>query len=516
MASFLYPFAFLAALAALSGWFYNRDDERRSAFLRKLFLGSLTAFGASWLFGQGDFSYKIIVLGRELLVLAIVPFALSLFRRTRWAYFLMLGVTLLAMKKMYFHHLQTAFPQAQPSEVPAGSGVPLDKEGELLIEIKENHQLAEIQAVLKKFDLTATPAFSPKDKDFTDLDDYYVVNVPPKFEHDLGKVKKALEANAAVEYLEENEIVTLAPMPAEPMRKLPGINQKFGINDPGLELMWGFEAMKVDDAYKALQGVTPKKKALIAILDTGVEGSHEDLNANFVSTQTKYDYDKAGHGTHCAGIAAAVSNNGRGVASFSQNNDFVRVTSIKVLSDGGMGSQKMIIDGILEAADAGADVLSMSLGGLSNDSRQRAYTKAVQYVTRKGGILVAAAGNSNRNAKDFCPANTPGVISVSAVDTLLGRASFSNFIKDLKMGVAAPGVKIYSTVPGSQYRTMNGTSMATPYVSGLVGLMKSLRPELTTQQAFDILNKTGAETKNTGETGKLIQPGAVVREMLKK
>ena len=159
-------------------------------------------------------------------------------------------------------------------------------------------------------------------------------------------------------------------------------------------------------------------------------------------------------------------------------------------------------------------MISLSLGGPSTDRRQKAYRKAVEYANGKGAIVVVAAGNSNRNAKDYGPANTPGVIAVSAVDTLLGRASFSNIVKDLDMGVAAPGVKIYSTFPGSEYRTFNGTSMACPYVSGLVGVMKSLKPNLTTKEALQALNSTGKNSKNSTETGKIIQPAAALKKLL--
>jgi thermitase len=88
----------------------------------------------------------------------------------------------------------------------------------------------------------------------------------------------------------------------------------------------------------------------------------------------------------------------------------------------------------------------------------------------------------------------------------LNRAVFSNYVTDIKMGVAAPGVGIYSTIPNNKYNTFNGTSMATPYVAGLLGLMKSINPNLTAQQAYDILNKTGKDTKATSQTGKLIVP----------
>ncbi len=508
MFSLLYPLSYIVSLAALIGWFFKRDQEQTAALFRKIFLVAIAVFGVSWLFSQGTFSYKFMVLGRELFILAIVPALVSIFKRTLWLYVVVLAIALGVLKLFYFTPLKNTFPQQL-----AGAEVTLYSSGELLIEILENHNIAEVQEVLDEFALLAVPAFSPHDQNATDLDDYFLVDVPTDKIHQLQKIKKVLSKSAAVEWIEENEEITIAPIEAQ--RPLPRINQKYGLNDPGLEYLWGFEEMKVNELYAALKDVSPKKKALIAILDTGIDGNHEDLRLNYKSTQVRYDTDKAGHGTHCAGIAAAVSNNNVGIASFSQTNDFVQVTSIKVLSDGGFGTQKMIIDGILEAADLGADVISLSLGGPSTDSRQRAYQKAVEYANKKGAIVVVAAGNSNLNAKGFAPANAPGVITVSAVDTVLGRASFSNFVQDINMAVAAPGVKIYSTFPESQYNTLNGTSMATPYVSGLTGLLKSLKPELTTKEVWNILDKTGAKTNSTRETGRLIQPAAAVREVLK-
>ncbi len=514
MFSSLYPFTFVLSLAALSGWFFYRDNEQRSELLRKIFFGSIAGFGVCWLMSEGQWSYKFVSLFREMVVLAVVPVLLSVFRKTKWAYLVALLGVLTGLRFFYFEKLKNTFPQADfPKEKTEITAAPagLDPNGELLLELKEGAQLADIQNVLKKYGLTAKPAFTPKDVNATQLDNYFIVDVPAA--DDFPKVKKALESLAQTEWLEENEQVSISPIELQPMRPSPPTDKKFGLNDPGLGNLWGFEAMKMDELYTVLKDKKPKKRALIAILDTGVDANHEDLKANFTSTKSAYDTDKAGHGTHCAGIAAAVSNNGVGVASFSQTNDYVRVTSIKVLSDGGMGTQQSIINGMLEAADLGADVLSLSLGGMSSDSRQRAYQKALDYATKKGCIVVVAAGNSNRNAKDFVPANVDGVITVSAVDTLLNRASFSNTIPDVKMGIAAPGVKIYSTIPGSIYASFNGTSMATPYVAGLLGLMKSLKPDLTTKDAYKILNETGAETQQTQETGRLIQPGKAVLKL---
>ena len=101
----------------------------------------------------------------------------------------------------------------------------------------------------------------------------------------------------------------------------------------------------------------------------------------------------------------------------------------------------------------------MSLGGYSNDERQKAYAEAIKYAKRSGVIIVAAAGNENRNAKNHVPAGCEGVIAVAAIDDQLEKATFSNFISDLKMGIAAPGVGILSTVPGNKYEawSSNGT-----------------------------------------------------------
>lgn len=386
----------------------------------------------------------------------------------------------------------------------------LAPEAELLVEIEEGASIHSIDPIVSEYGLEVKEAFQMKDRNITDLDDYFTLNIPSDRMSDYAIIVDKLRAINTVEWLEGNEEISVAPIQIE--KKLPDANKKFGVNDPNVGTQWGLDAMKVDAFYQYLKKnkIKAKKQAVIAILDTGVDSKHEDLKGNFKSINEKYDADQQGHGTHCAGIAAAVTNNGKGVASLSWNNQFIKVTSVQVLDKNGMGTQQKIINGILEAADNKVDVISMSLGGRSNQRSQKAYQKAVDYAIKKGVIVVAAAGNSNRNARDYAPVNTPGVIGVSAVDQELNRASFSNYVSDIPMGIAAPGVGIYSTLPGNKYAPLSGTSMATPYVAGLLGMMKSLNPSLTTKEAFKIMNKTGAETKNTKLTGKLIQPKAVI------
>ena len=522
MLTILYPAGYLLSLLGLIAWFYYQDNPQRSRVMSKLFLGGFFVYLFSLAFADGEVGYKLLILFRDLIILGLTSQFFNFFRKNKLLFVAMLAILLGAFKFFGYQKMVQTFPQPNRQVAPTTTETiteaptppsPLAVDGELLVEISENHQIAELQQIVDKYNLSYELAFHPADPISTDLDDYFVVNVPDRLESEIDEIINALIETGLVDHVEDNEVIKLDPMEQSPV---PGSSRDFGINDPGVKQLWGFDKMNVDKLYATLSKakITPKKKALIAILDTGIDAKHEDIKDNYLSTKSNYDNDPQSHGTHCAGIAAAVSNNGVGVASFSKNNKLVQVTSIKVLSPFGGGTQRTIINGMIEAADRGADVISMSLGGRSNDSRQRAYEKAVKYCNEKGAIVVVAAGNSNMDAKGYAPANTDGVITVSALDSELKRAHFSNHVANLKMGIAAPGVGIYSTIPGDKYASYNGTSMATPYVAGLVGLMKSIYPKLTTAEAYMLMNKNGMETGQTKQTGKLIQPEKTIVELL--
>lgn len=330
----------------------------------------------------------------------------------------------------------------------------------------------------------------------------------------ITTIKEKLQNTLGVNWVEENETVSISPLEADEINRSP-IN--YGIDDPDLNRLWGFEKMKVQDLLPIIEKNSNKikKKALLVILDTGIDAAHEDIKENYKSIKEKHDTDGNMHGTHCAGIAASVNNNGKGIASFNANSNLYNVSSIKVLSGMGTGTQNVIISGMIEAADNGADVISMSLGGRSSHTKQRAYNKAVEYANKKGAIVVVAAGNSNVDAIHATPANAEGVITVSATNDQMTKAAFSNTVQSLKMGIAAPGKNIYSTIPKNQYKSLNGTSMATPYVAAALAMLKSFDPELTTKEAFSILNETGIKTSQTEQTGKFIQPAAALNRLLK-
>lgn len=344
--------------------------------------------------------------------------------------------------------------------------------------------------------LAVQKAFSGIKDSTSELLNYYIVDVPPSKIKGLEKIKIEIENLGGFTYLEENEILEAQTT-----------------NDPLISNQWSLMNAEFEIFQKMIlsERFIPLKKAIVAILDTGVDAFHEDLKNSYTFNN---EPDIKGHGTHCAGIAGAETNNNLGIASLGGASHSVYVTGIKVLSDNGIGNQAAIINGIIKAANLNVDVISLSLGGFSNDSKQSAYNQAIKYANERGSIVIAAAGNASRDASKFTPANASGVIAVSAVDENNNLATFSNTLEKIQMGVAAPGQNIISTTPNHTYKTFSGTSMATPYVAGLVAVFKALQPDITTKEVYNILEKTGSATSQTDLSGKLIQPGRSIEYFL--
>ncbi|MBC8232027.1 peptidase S8 [bacterium] len=244
-------------------------------------------------------------------------------------------------------------------------------------------------------------------------------------------------------------------------------------NDPYYPNQWGLPKIQAPRAWDITQG---DKKVRIAVLDTGVDFDHEDLaskipfnifHKNFTTSSTADDH--YGHGTHCAGIAAAITNNDIGVAG---NGFDCRLMNGKVLGDSGSGQYSWLAKGIVWATLWRAKVISMSLSGGSPDNTVE---KAVNFAWRRGVVLVAAAGNHGTTTPVY-PAFYENCIAVGATDQNDNKASFSAYGPDW-VDVAAPGVSIFSTFPnhgstlGKDYGSISGTSMATPFVAGLAGLL---------------------------------------------
>lgn len=263
-------------------------------------------------------------------------------------------------------------------------------------------------------------------------------------------------------------------------------------NDPSFSSQWGPKKVQAESAWNYTIG---SSSVLIAVVDTGVDLDHPDL-ASKVRTDIDYDYvnndstaqDDNGHGTHVAGIAAAATNNSTGIAGMCPN---CQILPVKVLNAAGSGSYSAIASGIRWAADKGAKVINLSLGGTASDSTM---SSAVTYADGKGSLVIAAAGN-NGNSVAFYPAAYTAAVAVAATDSSDYRASFSNY--GSYVDVAAPGVSIYSTYWNNTYKSLNGTSMAAPHVSGLAGLLFSqgrtktdVRTRLTSSTYTDPVNSS--------------------------
>ncbi len=236
---------------------------------------------------------------------------------------------------------------------------------------------------------------------------------------------------------------------------------------PIFNVQWDMTKVQAPQAWDITKG---SQNVIIAILDTGIDVNHPDLagkvvsSVNFTDSSTPYANGQS-HATHVAGIAAAITNNGVGIAGLGRNSSLMNV---KVLGDNGYGYYSWIAQGIIWAADHGADVINLSLGG---STASATLENAVNYAWSKGVVVVAAAGN-NGSTTPFYPADYTNCISVAATDYNDALASWSNH--GSWVDVAAPGVSIYSCIPGSQYGYMSGTSMASPHVAGLCGLVFSV------------------------------------------
>lgn len=239
-------------------------------------------------------------------------------------------------------------------------------------------------------------------------------------------------------------------------------------NDTSLSQQWGL--FKIDAAnYASISAwdvTTSNSSIKLAVLDTGIEESHPDLfgkvTASYNFTNSPTVSDLFGHGTHVAGIAAAATNNGSGVAGAGYNTSLLNG---KVLGDDGSGYYSWVANGIVWAADQGAQVINMSLGG---GSPSITLEDAVNYAWSKGSVVVAAAGNSGNSNPQY-PGYYQNVIAVGATDNNDIKAGFSTYGN--WVDVAAPGVGIYSTYKGGSYDTLSGTSMATPFAAGTSALI---------------------------------------------
>jgi subtilisin family serine protease len=353
-------------------------------------------------------------------------------------------------------------------EFPAKTGEAV-RNGELIVRLQAAANGAAVLGSINRVPLARGNAFLLK-------------NVPPG-------LAKQLAQQSAVEYVEPNRIrhATLAAP-----------------NDSSFNSQWALQTIRAVQAWALIPNryfsasTVPAGRIRVAVIDTGVDCTHPDFrNAGGTSADSALGgqinfslsvayvqttiagaacpwMDDQGHGTHTAGIVAAATQNGTGVSSLGYP---LELLIYKVLDDTGTGDDVTIANAMIRAIDSGARVISLSLGG---DGYSQTLQDAVNYAWQRNVLVVAAAGNANTNTLNF-PAGANHAIGVAASDQSNNRAPFSNF--GSYVSIAAPGVNIISTYPTyavatglTNYALLSGTSMATPQVAALAGLLAGSTP----------------------------------------
>ncbi|MDD4588445.1 MAG: S8 family serine peptidase [Heliobacteriaceae bacterium] len=291
---------------------------------------------------------------------------------------------------------------------------------------------------------------------------------------DPGPVMVALRQAGSVQYVEPNRRQKLTVMP----------------DDPFFARQWGLTTVGFPQAWERL--ATARKTVIVAVIDSGIAATHEDLQDRIAPGGYNFVLDNAdpldinGHGTAVAGIVAAATSNGKGIAGVAGVFP-VKILPVKVAYYDGTVFSSDTVRGINFAVQANVDVINLSLGGREFS---QAENEAVQNALRQGIVVVAAAGNEGAGVYDY-PAAYPGVVAVGSVGLGGGISVFSNF--NDAVDVSAPGEEIYTCDHTGGYRYMTGTSFAAPVVAGLAGLLKAGFPWLTGGQIAGLVCETATD-----------------------
>lgn len=329
--------------------------------------------------------------------------------------------------------------------------------------------------------------------------------------------------SSEIEYIEPNYIISLNKVKAgeeAPAPKDASFKKQWGMKNDGKNGSVFSSGLAGEDinVLRAWSITKGSKDIKIAVIDTGVDYTHPDLaaqmdvntaelngkagvdddNNGYVDDIYGYDFankdgdpkDGHGHGTHCAGVIGA-SHNSAGVAGVMAD---VKIVGIKFLSDAGSGETIDAIAAIDYAIKRGVQVMSNSWGG---GDKEQSLEDAIKSAEAAGITFVAAAGNesANNDSTASYPANyeVSNVISVGSYTSAGAKSSFSNYGLT-SVHVTAPGSGILSTYKRGGYTSMSGTSMATPHIAGVVGLLLSKEPTLTPAQIRERLIKTSVKT----------------------
>jgi subtilisin family serine protease len=308
---------------------------------------------------------------------------------------------------------------------------------------------------------------------------YYIVTFPEKLQDVQDSLVDEMEALDGVQWIEPNAVRELEPEPEDEGGSyffMPdSFHEPYTPNDPLYPQQWGPVKTETDWAWNVSTG----EGVVIAIIDSGVDTDHEDLMDNLAGGWNIKDNndnlsDFKGHGTHVTGIVGATINNEKGVAGIAGNSS---IMTVKINSS----DIDQEVNGILYAADNGANIINLSIGG---EGSWQPEEDAVNYAWSEGLFISAGCGNSNKDASNIYPASYEQVLSVGATTSQDARWANSNY--GSSVNIFAPGRRVLSTLEDGGYTAeYSGTSLATPHIAGLAALIWSAHPGWTNQQVWD-------------------------------
>ena len=366
-------------------------------------------------------------------------------------------------------HLWNGRPEARTAPASVNADAAAYVPGELLVGVQPGLSLARVAEIFRDLGLAIREPLGG--------DAYRVATTEDAADAALDALKRLPE----VRYAERNGLVSALLTPTEPL-----------FNDP-----FYIFAPQTINAPTAWDISTGSPEVIVAIVDSGISLSHPEFAGRLVAG---WDYvngdsdpsDDNGHGTHVAGIVAAAMN-GEGVVGIAPN---VRLMPVKILNASKTATWANTALGIRYAADHGAKVINLSMGGTSYSA---ALQDAIRYAAGKGVVIVAAAGNQGSSGP-FYPAYFEETIAVGATDEHDEYWTISNYGN--WVDVTAPGASIYSTWwtadNPNTYGFMSGTSMAAPHVSGLAALLLSYRPQLSAADVRAIIQQTAVDKGAAG------------------
>ncbi len=297
----------------------------------------------------------------------------------------------------------------------------------------------------------------------------------------------ALNGMDGVEYAEPDRKMTIYSSESDTEETgREALDGEMGARRASQHKSWGIGHIGADE-YAAYASSISSRTVKVAVIDTGVDASHTYLEGRVLAGRDFVDNDSDAddghyHGTHVAGT----------VVDGTMELTNIKIIPVRVLNSQGKGSSSNVANGIRYAADQGADVINMSLGG----GHSSEIDSAVRYAASKNALCVVAAGNDNIDTSYECPAHIEDAVTVAAIDSDERKAYFSNYGDEVDL--CAPGVDIVSCVPGGNYRSLNGTSMATPHAAACAALLKLANAAYTPAQLQEAMK---ASCRDLGDSG---------------